>query len=153
MLCRNKSQTTFVRHGVLMPNCRLSPGASSRLRTPGGSPFSMTQIRGGRVGISRSHACGRSRRKTQLHRCDRLRVWRIRCGARAGSAQACGESSVDTRCDDHRHVRAAVYDRASLAHGHVIKGPAIIGEYSSTTLVPAGFRCVVDAYLNLVLEK
>ena len=53
----------------------------------------------------------------------------------------------------HRRVPAAVYDRATLAHGHVIKGPAIIGEYSSTTLVPPGFRCVVDAYLNLVLEK
>jgi N-methylhydantoinase A len=52
----------------------------------------------------------------------------------------------------HRRVKAAIYDRASLVHGHVIKGPAIIGEYSSTTLVPPGFRCVVDAYLNLVLE-
>jgi N-methylhydantoinase A len=54
---------------------------------------------------------------------------------------------------DHRRVRAAIYDRASLAHGHVIKGTAIIGEYSSTTLVPPGFRCTVDAYLNLVLEQ
>ncbi|HYR44128.1 MAG TPA: hydantoinase/oxoprolinase family protein, partial [Terriglobia bacterium] len=53
---------------------------------------------------------------------------------------------------DHRPSNAAIYDRATLAHGHVIKGPAIIGEYSSTTLVPPGFRCTVDAYLNLVLE-
>lgn len=51
-----------------------------------------------------------------------------------------------------RKVQAAVYDRAGLGHGHSIKGPAIIGEYSSTTLVPPGFRCTVDAYLNLVLE-
>jgi hypothetical protein len=34
----------------------------------------------------------------------------------------------------------------------VIHGPAIIGEYSSTTLVPKDFRCEVDAYLNLVLH-
>ena len=53
---------------------------------------------------------------------------------------------------DHRPLSVAIYDRATLAHGHVIKGPAIIGEYSSTTLVPPGVRCSVDPYLNLVLE-
>lgn len=52
-----------------------------------------------------------------------------------------------------KRLKAAIYDRAALGHGHVIKGPAIIGEYSSTTLVPPDFRCVVDAYLNLVLEE
>jgi N-methylhydantoinase A len=53
---------------------------------------------------------------------------------------------------DRKRVKAAIYDRALLSSGHVIKGPAIIGEYSSTTLVPPDFRCVVDPYLNLVLE-
>ena len=54
---------------------------------------------------------------------------------------------------DNKHVKAGVYDREDLGYGHVIDGPAIIGEYSSTTLVPADFRCKVDAYLNLVLER
>jgi len=54
---------------------------------------------------------------------------------------------------DGRSKSAAVYDRATLSHGHTIKGPAIIGEYSSTTLVPPDFQCSVDAYLNLVLES
>ena len=54
---------------------------------------------------------------------------------------------------DRRRVRTDIYDRAILGYGHVIQGPAIIGEYSSTTLVPPGFRCTVDAYLNLVLES
>ena len=54
---------------------------------------------------------------------------------------------------DRKRVKTAIYDRETLGHGHTIKGPAIIGEYSSTTLVPPGFRCRVDAYLNLVLEK
>ena len=53
---------------------------------------------------------------------------------------------------DGRSVNAAVYDRAELGHGHIVKGPAIIGEYSSTTLVPPGVQCSVDPYLNLVLE-
>jgi len=49
-------------------------------------------------------------------------------------------------------VKTRIYDRATLGHGHEIKGPAIIGEYSSTTLVPPDFVCRVDAFLNLVLE-
>jgi N-methylhydantoinase A len=49
--------------------------------------------------------------------------------------------------------KVAVYDRASLKHGHVIEGPAIVGEYSSTTWIPAQYRCEVDAWLNLVLRK
>jgi N-methylhydantoinase A len=51
-----------------------------------------------------------------------------------------------------RRQKTAVYDRSSLGHGHVIHGPAIIGEYSSTTLVPPDLVCRVDAYLNLVLS-
>ena len=53
---------------------------------------------------------------------------------------------------DGKQTKARVYDRETLVYGHVINGPAIIGEYSSTTLVPADFRCAVDPYLNLVLE-
>jgi N-methylhydantoinase A/oxoprolinase/acetone carboxylase beta subunit len=47
--------------------------------------------------------------------------------------------------------KVSVFDRASLAHGHRIDGPAIVGEYSSTTWIPANFRCDVDPWLNLVL--
>jgi N-methylhydantoinase A len=54
---------------------------------------------------------------------------------------------------DRERVNTAIYDRSTLRHGHVIEGPAIIGEYSSTTLVPKDFRCSVDGYLNLVLEQ
>src|SRR4029077_18250792 len=54
---------------------------------------------------------------------------------------------------DRRRLRTRIYDRATLTHGHRIEGPAIIGEYSSTTLVPPGFQCAVDGYLNLVLTS
>lgn len=62
--------------------------------------------------------------------------------------------AVDTRFVwiDGKRMKTVIYDRAALGHGQTIKGPAIIGEYSSTTLVPPGFECKVDAYLNLVLE-
>ncbi len=61
---------------------------------------------------------------------------------------------VETRATwiDGTRMKTAVYDRATLGHGHVIKGPAIIGEYSSTTLVPRDFECRLDTYLNLVLS-
>jgi N-methylhydantoinase A len=49
--------------------------------------------------------------------------------------------------------RTMVYDREMLGCGQVISGPAIVGEYSSTTLVPPGFQCAVDEYLNLVLTQ
>jgi N-methylhydantoinase A len=52
-----------------------------------------------------------------------------------------------------RRMKTPIYDRDSLGHGHVVRGPAIIGEYSSTTLVPPDFVCKVDACLNLVLES
>ncbi|MGE0314787.1 MAG: hydantoinase/oxoprolinase family protein [Lautropia sp.] len=46
-------------------------------------------------------------------------------------------------------VRAPVYDRSRLAVGHRIEGPALIQEYASTTVLPAGDRLVVDAIGNL----
>ena len=51
-----------------------------------------------------------------------------------------------------RYPQTPLYDRGALAHGHVIKGPAIVGEYSATTLVPPDFVCTVDALGNLVLR-
>jgi N-methylhydantoinase A len=54
---------------------------------------------------------------------------------------------------DRKRTKTTIYDRAGLGHGHAIKGPAVIGEYSSTTLVPPDFVCTVDRYLNLVLEQ
>jgi N-methylhydantoinase A len=49
--------------------------------------------------------------------------------------------------------KTAIYDRTLLSHGHKFEGPAIVGEYSATTLVPPDFQCEVDAFGNLVLER
>jgi N-methylhydantoinase A len=46
----------------------------------------------------------------------------------------------------------AVYGRELLFAGNVVDGPALIAEYSATTLVPADFTCQVDEYGNLVLK-
>ena len=47
---------------------------------------------------------------------------------------------------------AIVHDRAALAPGAEFAGPAIVEQPDTTTLVPAGWRCRVDAAANLILE-
>jgi N-methylhydantoinase A len=46
-----------------------------------------------------------------------------------------------------------IYDRERLAAGTALRGPAVIVEYSATTVVPPDFACKVDEHLNLVLEQ
>jgi N-methylhydantoinase A len=53
------------------------------------------------------------------------------------------------------HLRPAtttLYDRARLLPGHRLAGPAIVLEYSATTVVAPGWRARVDRYENLILE-
>ena len=44
-----------------------------------------------------------------------------------------------------------VYDRATLAPGATIAGPAIVEEVDCTVVVPPGMRADVDADRNLVV--
>jgi len=52
---------------------------------------------------------------------------------------------------DYAWVDTAVYDRALLAPGNVIQGPAIIEQFDSTTLVKSGQTARVDEYMNLMI--
>jgi N-methylhydantoinase A len=45
-----------------------------------------------------------------------------------------------------------VYQRELLEAGDRFAGPAIVVEYSATTVIPPGCRAVVDTYKNLVIE-
>lgn len=49
-----------------------------------------------------------------------------------------------------RVVEAAVHARAELAPGALVRGPAVITQYDTATLVPPGARVEVDAMGNLV---
>jgi N-methylhydantoinase A len=53
---------------------------------------------------------------------------------------------------NERAVAVSVYERDELSAGTKLESPAIITEYSSTTLIPKGFRVEVDSWLNLVIE-
>jgi len=50
-----------------------------------------------------------------------------------------------------RFWETPLYGREKLARGMCLQGPAIIVEYSSTTVVPPDFVCRVDELSNLVL--
>ena len=45
-----------------------------------------------------------------------------------------------------------VYDRDRLLPGDAFTGPAIVIEYSATTVIPGGCKARVDAYQNLLIE-
>ena len=50
-----------------------------------------------------------------------------------------------------RFWKTSFYDRDRLGVGARIRGPAVIVEYSSTTIVPPDWKCDIDRYMNLVL--
>lgn len=45
------------------------------------------------------------------------------------------------------------YQRETLRPGNRIIGPAIVTEFSATTVIPPNFSAVVDAYQNLILAR
>jgi N-methylhydantoinase A len=49
-------------------------------------------------------------------------------------------------------LQTPIYVREYLEPGARLQGPAVIVEYSSTTVVPPDFECCVDEYLNLTLS-
>jgi N-methylhydantoinase A len=45
------------------------------------------------------------------------------------------------------------YDGMLLRPGHLLRGPAIIEERTTTIVVPAAFTCTIDERKNYVLQK
>jgi N-methylhydantoinase A len=62
-----------------------------------------------------------------------------------------GERMV--RFDEHpKPMKTRIFDRAKLAPGDVVEGPAIIEQLDSTTLVPPGIKAEVDPYLTIIMR-
>jgi 5-oxoprolinase (ATP-hydrolysing) len=59
---------------------------------------------------------------------------------------------VDLVTGGERH-RVPLYDRARLAAGHEVNGPAIIKEATGTNIVEPGWRAVVNRYGHLILRR
>ena len=51
-----------------------------------------------------------------------------------------------------KKFRGDVYERDLLRAGDRFRGPAIVAEFSATTVVPPGVVCRVDARGNLVMD-
>ena len=71
-----------------------------------------------------------------------------RIGGRGDKVRSSG--SLDCVLDGKRQS-ASLIARAELLSGDCFSGPAVISEYSATTLVPAGWRAQVDAYGQILL--
>ena len=54
---------------------------------------------------------------------------------------------------DERPSRVPVYEREQLQPGASFNGPAVISEYSSTTLIPSGWHVEIDLWSNLVIAR
>ncbi len=52
-----------------------------------------------------------------------------------------------------RATKTKIYDRAKLHAGNRFRGPAIVAEYSATTVVLPEWNVRVDAYGNLLMER
>jgi len=61
------------------------------------------------------------------------------------------EQTMDLTFDD-RTRKTVVYRRENLGSGDVFSGPAIVAEYSATTLIPPDWRARVDNYGQLLLS-
>jgi N-methylhydantoinase A len=62
--------------------------------------------------------------------------------------------SATLRCVlDGRVVNARLIARDTLAAGETFAGPAVVSEYSATTLVPAGWTGRVDSYGQILLHR
>jgi N-methylhydantoinase A len=56
------------------------------------------------------------------------------------------------RLDDTRYERAPVYRREALLAGHRIRGPAVVDQLDTTTLIFPGQEAQVDRHGNLILS-
>jgi N-methylhydantoinase A len=61
------------------------------------------------------------------------------------------EQTMDLSFDD-RTRKTVLYRRENLRSGDVFSGPAIVAEYSATTLIPPDWRARVDNYGQLLLS-
>jgi N-methylhydantoinase A len=72
----------------------------------------------------------------------------------APSGADCSHAVVEKKpvMFDNQWTDAPVFQRSLLSPGNCFSGPAIVHEYSATTVVPAGCNVHLDQYSNLVID-
>jgi N-methylhydantoinase A len=71
--------------------------------------------------------------------------------APAGKKRSIAPSHTARVFFSDRPVKAPVYLREELVAGAKIDGPAIVAEYSSTTLIPSGRTVAIDPWSNIII--
>jgi N-methylhydantoinase A len=54
---------------------------------------------------------------------------------------------------DGNRESARLFPRDRLRAGDAFSGPAVVSEYSATTLVPRGWSATVDSYGQILLQQ
>ena len=77
----------------------------------------------------------------------------LRRSKKKGSTRAAlrGTRKVYFR-ESGKFIKTNIYDRDGFGVGNRVKGPAIIEQPDSTTVLPPGSSAAVDAYLNLIVS-
>jgi N-methylhydantoinase A len=105
------------------------------------------------------HHAGREIELVTLRLRARLRTPHPESQSKTASRQTTKKSLARVRPVERAsvffHDRTAmtpVYERGDLVIGDVMKGPAVIAEYSATTVIPPGKKFWLDAAENLVIK-
>jgi N-methylhydantoinase A len=113
--------------------------------------------------VSKFHA-EHQRRYGYSHMDRKIEIVTIRLRARMMSPMAAGKRDKLTKAGapikaekrpvtfTSREVPSAILDRDSLKAGVCLRGPAIITEYSATTVIPAKASFQLDRAANLIIE-
>jgi N-methylhydantoinase A len=73
--------------------------------------------------------------------------------ARPGRAKLGGASPLTAPVQfEGKKLETKIYSRGNLRPGHKYTGPAIITEYSATTVIPSGKRFYLDRVANLLVD-
>jgi N-methylhydantoinase A len=72
-------------------------------------------------------------------------------GAEDGDAEVARKGTRPVHFPAEGFIDVAVYDRAMLRPGHTVRGPALIEEVASTTVITPGLKGTVDEYGNIVI--
>ncbi len=79
---------------------------------------------------------------------SKVEVKRHKAGGRSPAAAAVDRGKIFYRGE---FIKTTIYDRAGLAAGNVVPGPAVITQNDATTLILPGHYGEVDAYLNILI--
>ena len=101
------------------------------------------------------HHAGRDIELVTLRLRVRLRTPPLRVARRRAARKPSVRVAAVERVPVFFHDRAMttpVFERRDLVSGRSMRGPAVITEYSATTLIPAGKKFWVDAAENLIIK-